>query len=150
MSFVTSQTLKVINDKMKLDLAPRGSVTEICLWRSILVVKRNFCFPQPKSARLIIALSKHILSYNFRPQHMVANQVLEIYLSYLLLRLSDMKEVNSENLGKFDAQSLSMIAIGKCPNSNGLLFYNPVNHTFVSSIHYQFQHHMTSGARFNL
>jgi len=81
---------------------------------------------------------------------MVANQVLEIYLSYLLLRLSDMKEVNSENLGKFDAQSLSMIAIGKCPNSNGLLFYNQVNHTFGSSIHYQFQHHMTSGARFNL
>jgi hypothetical protein len=82
---------------------------------------------------------------------MVANQILEIYFSYyLLLRLSDMKEVNSENLGKFDAQSLSMIAIGECPNSNGLLFYNPVNNTFVSSIHYQFQHHMTSGACFNL
>jgi hypothetical protein len=36
-------------------------VTEICLWRSFLVVKRNFCFPQPKSARLIIAFSVNLL-----------------------------------------------------------------------------------------
>jgi len=60
------------------------------------------------------------------------------------------EHVNSENLGKFDSQSLPMIAVGKCPNSNGLLFYNPVNQTFVSSIDYQFQNHVTSGTRFNL
>jgi hypothetical protein len=31
------------------------------------------------------------------------------------------ERVNSENLGKFDAQSLLMIAIGKCPNSKSYL-----------------------------
>jgi hypothetical protein len=41
-----------------------------------------------------------------------------------------------------------MIAIGQCPNSNGLQFYNPVNHTFVSSIDYKLQFHEMSGARF--
>jgi hypothetical protein len=60
------------------------------------------------------------------------------------------QRVNSENLGKFDSQSLPMIAVGKCPNANGLLFYNPVNQTFVSSIDFQFQHNVTSGTRFNL
>jgi len=41
-----------------------------------------------------------------------------------------------------------MIAIGRCPTSNGLLFYNPANSTFVSSIDYTFQPHVTSGSRF--
>jgi len=60
------------------------------------------------------------------------------------------ERVNSDNLGKFDSQSLPMITVGKCPSSDGLLFYNPVNHTFVSSINYQFQHHVASGAGFGL
>jgi len=41
-----------------------------------------------------------------------------------------------------------MIAVGRCSNSNGLLFYNPTNGTFVSSIDYKFQLHTTSGAHF--
>jgi hypothetical protein len=41
-----------------------------------------------------------------------------------------------------------MIAIGHCPNSNGLLFYNPVSGTMVSSIDYVLQPNVTSGARF--
>lgn len=41
-----------------------------------------------------------------------------------------------------------MIAIGRCPNSDGLQFYNPANGTFVSSIDYKIQHHVTSGAKF--
>jgi hypothetical protein len=52
-----------------------------------------------------------------------------------------------ERLNKFDSQSLPMIAVGQCPNSNGILFYNPVNGTFVSSIDYVFQPHVSSGAR---
>jgi adenosylmethionine-8-amino-7-oxononanoate aminotransferase len=39
--------------------------------------------------------------------------------------------VGDDHLGKFDSQSVPMIAIGHCPNSNGLQFYNPVNNTFV-------------------
>jgi hypothetical protein len=51
-------------------------------------------------------------------------------------------------LSKFDSQSLPMIAVGKCPNSDGLQFYNPTNGTFVSSIDYCFQNHTTSGTQF--
>jgi len=41
-----------------------------------------------------------------------------------------------------------MIALGRCSNSNGLLFYNPANGTMVSSIDYKFQMNTTSGAYF--
>ncbi len=37
-------------------------------------------------------------------------------------------------LGKSDSQSIALIAIGQCPNSNGIQFYNPQNATLVSSI----------------
>jgi hypothetical protein len=53
-------------------------------------------------------------------------------------------------LGKFDSQSTALIAIGCCPNSNGIQFYNPQNGTFVSSIDYKFQPNVTSGAHFGL
>lgn len=53
-----------------------------------------------------------------------------------------------ESIKKFESQSLPMIAIGKCQNLNGLQFYNPMNGTFVSSIDYVFQDHVTSGSRF--
>jgi len=43
-----------------------------------------------------------------------------------------------------------MIVIGKCPYSQGLQFYNPVNGTFISSIDYKLQHHVTSGEFFGL
>jgi hypothetical protein len=56
--------------------------------------------------------------------------------------------VGDSNLNKFDAQSLPMIAVGRCPNSKGLQFYNPASGTIVSLIDYKFQHNVTSGARF--
>jgi hypothetical protein len=56
--------------------------------------------------------------------------------------------VGDTALNKFEPQSLPMIAIGRCPNSDGLQFYNPANGTFVSSIDYKIQHHVTSGAKF--
>jgi hypothetical protein len=51
-------------------------------------------------------------------------------------------------VGKFEFQSVPMLAVGRCSNSNGLLFYNPENGTFVSSIDYKFQLHTASGAHF--
>jgi len=48
----------------------------------------------------------------------------------------------------FKAQSTPMIAVGRCPHSDGLQFYNPENGTLVSSIDYKFQLHTTSGAYF--
>jgi len=57
---------------------------------------------------------------------------------------------NDMHLGKFEAQSVPMIAVGRCPNSTGLQFYNPANGTLVSSIDYKLQSHVSSGAYFNL
>jgi hypothetical protein len=54
-----------------------------------------------------------------------------------------------ESFKKFDSQSLPMIEVGKCQNSNGIQIYNPMNGTFVSSIDYVFQDHVTSGTRFS-
>ncbi len=50
-------------------------------------------------------------------------------------------------LTAFESQS-PMIAIGGCPNSNGLKYFNPMNGTFVLSIDYKFLPHSTSGAQF--
>jgi len=46
------------------------------------------------------------------------------------------EQQGDQSLGKFDSQSVPMIAVGRCPNSNGIQFYNPSNGTFVSSIDY--------------
>jgi hypothetical protein len=51
-------------------------------------------------------------------------------------------------LQKFESQSLPMIVLGRCPISNGLQFYNPINGSIVSSIDYTIQHHVTSGSKF--
>jgi len=53
-----------------------------------------------------------------------------------------------DSLKKFDSHGLPMIAIGKCQNSNGNQFYNPMNGTFVSSIDYVFQDHISSSSCF--
>jgi len=58
------------------------------------------------------------------------------------------ERVGDTRLNKFDSQTVPMITLGRCPNSNGLLFFNPANNTFVSSIDYVFQPNVTSGARF--
>jgi hypothetical protein len=58
------------------------------------------------------------------------------------------EHVGHSKLTKFDSQSTPMISIGRCQNSNGLQFYNPVTGSFVSLIDYKFQPHTTSGAQF--
>jgi len=58
------------------------------------------------------------------------------------------ERVSDKQLGKFELQSTFMIAIGRCPNSNSVQFYNPVNGTFVSSIDYKFQSNVTAGSHF--
>ena len=58
------------------------------------------------------------------------------------------ERVGDDRIGKFDSQSQAIITIGRCSNSNGLLFYNPSSGTIVSSIDYVLQSNVTSGARF--
>jgi len=71
----------------------------------------------------------------------------------VLFRLFGLAAVRCECVGdtsssKFDSQTLPMIVIGKCPLSDGIQFYNPVNGTCVSLIDYCFQHHTMSGTKF--
>jgi hypothetical protein len=71
----------------------------------------------------------------------------------VLFKLFSLAAVHRERIGddkltKFESQSLPMIAVGQCPNSNGLQFYNPINNTFVTSIDYKLQPNVMSGARF--
>jgi hypothetical protein len=58
------------------------------------------------------------------------------------------EKIGDSSLTKFESQSIPMIAIGRCQQSNGLQFNNTLLSTFVSSIDYKFQSNVTSGARF--
>jgi hypothetical protein len=69
---------------------------------------------------------------------------------FKMFGLAAVRRERSGNLhpNKFEAQSVPMIAVGRCPHSMGLQFYNPENGTLVSSIDYKFQLHTTSGTFF--
>ena len=84
------------------------------------------------------------------PFQLVHHQKPDLRVLFKLFSLAAVRRerVGDVNLGKFDSQSVPMIAVGKCTTSNGLLFYNPKNNTFVSSIDYKLQFNETSGARF--
>jgi hypothetical protein len=47
------------------------------------------------------------------------------------------ERVGDSKLNKFENQRIPMIAVGRCPTSNGLQFYNPANGTLISSIDYK-------------
>jgi len=71
----------------------------------------------------------------------------------VLFKLFSLAAVKRERIGdntlsKFDSQSIPMIAVGQCPHSDGVQFFNPTNGTLVSSIDYTLLHNTTSGARF--
>jgi hypothetical protein len=83
------------------------------------------------------------LAHNVKPD-------LRVLFKLFALAAVCRERVGDNNLQKFDSQSLPMIAVGCCPNSPGIQFYNPENSTFVSSIIYKFQNHVTSGAFFGL
>jgi hypothetical protein len=76
----------------------------------------------------------------------------DLRVLFRLLALAAVRRecIGDSTLNKFDSQSIPMIAIGCCPVSNGMQFYNPVNGTFISSIDYKFQDHVSSGAHFGL
>jgi len=58
------------------------------------------------------------------------------------------ERVGDISLSQFDSQSIPMIAVGRCPNSDGLQFLNPANGTIISSFDYTFLHRTTSGTHF--
>jgi hypothetical protein len=84
------------------------------------------------------------------PFELVHQKKPDLRVLFRLLGLAAVRRerVGDTSLSKFDSQTLPIIAVGKCPLSDGLQIYNPVNGTFVSSIDYRFQHHTTSGTKF--
>ncbi len=58
------------------------------------------------------------------------------------------EHVGDSKLNKFEPQSIPIIAVGHCPSSNGLQFYNPATGTLISSIDYKLQSNVTSGSKF--
>jgi hypothetical protein len=71
----------------------------------------------------------------------------------VLFKLFSLAAVHRERegdskLNKFETQSIPMIAVGHCPSSNGLQFYNPANGTLMSPIDYKLQPNVTSGSKF--
>jgi hypothetical protein len=84
------------------------------------------------------------------PFELVHNCKPDLRVLFKLFSLAAVKRerIGDNNISKFDSQSIPMIAVGCCPNSDGLQFFNPSNGTLVSSIDYTFIYNTTSGAKF--
>ncbi len=86
------------------------------------------------------------------PLALAHNEKPDLRVLFKMFGLAAVRRERSGNQhpNKFEMQSTPMIAVGRCPQSDGLQFYNPANGTVVSSIDYKFQLHTTSGAYFKL
>jgi len=90
-----------------------------------------------------ITLEDGSLITPFELVHAVKPDLRVLFKPFSLAAVHHERQGN-ETLGKFESWSTPMITLGRCPNSNGLLFYNPLNGTFVSSIDYTVQPNVTS------
>jgi len=138
-------------------LAERHWQTMVSMARSWLAsaeLPANFWFFAVRRAAEICNYFPYKLEDgSFTTPFELAHQVkpdLRVLFKLFALAAVRRERVGDISLQKFDSQSLPMIAVGKCPNSPGIQFYNPENGTLVSSIDYKFQHHVTSGAFFGL
>jgi hypothetical protein len=131
-------------------------------WQTVTAMARNwlasaelpakFCFYAVKRAAEVcnyfpIKLGDGIWSTPLELAHGIKPDLRVLFKVFGLAAVC-CKRLGDNHVGKFDAQSIPMIAVGRCPNSNGILFYNPSNGTSVSSIDYKFQMITTSGAYF--
>jgi hypothetical protein len=92
-------------------------------------------------------LENGMYSTPFELAHLV-KPVLSLLFKPFSLAAVCWERLGDETLSKFSSQSIPMITLGRCPNSNDLQFFNPENGTIVFSIDYSFRPHNTSGARF--
>jgi hypothetical protein len=152
--------------KIHVNAAPanrqdRNGLAE-CHWQTMTAMARNWLSSAELPAKFwFYAVKRAAKICNYFPIKLkdgswstpleLAHQTkLDLRILFKMFGLAAVRRERSGDnyLGKFEAQSVLMIAMGRCPNSNGLLFYNPQNGTFVSSIDYKFQLHVTSGAHF--
>jgi hypothetical protein len=133
-------------------------------WQTLIAMARNWLASAELTAKFwFYAVKRAAEVCNYFPMKLeTGNWTTPFELAHrtkpdlrVLFKLFSVAAVRRERhgnlqLGKFEAQSIPMIAVGRCPHSNGLQFYNPANGTFVSSIDYKFQHNVTSGAHFGL
>jgi len=122
-----------------------------CLWPEIGLPLQNYLQVLRRAAEVCnyFPMKMENGSYSI-PFELVHHKKPDLRVLFKLFSLAVVRRerVGDTKLGKFDSQSIPMIAVGHCTNSTGLLFYNPINNTFVSSIDYKLQFHETSGARF--
>jgi hypothetical protein len=135
-----------------------------CHWQTVTAMARNWLASAELPGKFLFLAVKHAAEVcNYFPLKIDnTHWVTPLELAYgvkpdlrLLFKVFGIAAVCCEiigdsRLGKFDSQSIPMIAVGHCPNSTGLQFYNPANGTFVSSIDYKFQHHVTNCAYFGM
>jgi hypothetical protein len=139
----------------KNGLAERHWQTMVCMAQNWLVSAKlpsSFWFFAIRRAAEVCNYFPYKLENGsfFTPFELAHHKKPDLRVLFKLFSLSAVRRerIGDTNITKFDSQSLPMICVGRCPNSDGLQFYNPDNGTLVSSIDYVFINNTTSGARF--
>jgi hypothetical protein len=132
-----------------------------CHWQTLVSMSRNwlasaelpasFWFYAVKRAAEVcnyfpVKQDDGIFSTPFELVHCTKPDLRTLFKPFCLAAVRR-ERLGNDVLPKFSSQSIPMITLGKCPNSDGLQFFNP-ECTIISSIDYKFQSHVTSGARF--
>jgi hypothetical protein len=94
-----------------------------------------------------VKLEDNSFSTPFELAHLTKPDLRNLFKPFCLAAVQR-ERIGGDVLPKFESQSIPMITLGKCPQSDGLQFFNPENGTIVTSIDYSFQPNVTSGARF--
>jgi hypothetical protein len=139
----------------KNGLAERHWQTLVCMarnWLASLELPASFWFYAVRCAAEVcnyfpLQLEDGLTTTPFELVHKTKPDLRVLFKPFALAAVCR-ERLGDDTLPKFESQSIPMITLGRCPNSNGLQFYNPVNGTIVSSIDYSFQHHVSSGSRF--
>jgi hypothetical protein len=121
-----------------------------CHWQTLIAMARNWLASSELPANFwFYAVKRAAEVSNYFPLQVDGGQwTTPLELAHHVK--PDLRNLFKLFRGKFEAQSVPMIAVGRCPNSTGLQFYNPSNGTLVLSIDYKLQSHVISGAYFNL
>ena len=85
------------------------------------------------------------------PHQLVYREKVDYRCLFPLFSVAYIKEFrqNGHKLNKWESHSLKCIVIGKCPQSDGLLFYHPPSKQVLTSATYKFDTFLPAGPQFN-
>jgi hypothetical protein len=95
----------------------------------------------------------HIPNKTTTPFELMFNKSVDYRQLFPMFSAAYIKHTRSQgtNKSKWQPQSLKCIAVGRCPTSNGILFYHPPSkQTLTCSDGYKFDMFSPSGLQFNL